>query len=57
MLANVRRLLERREADTSPNWDNPEANPRSRATLRSRAAGVTLTAGRAWGIRLYLLML
>jgi hypothetical protein len=42
MLANVRRLLERREAHTSHSWGNPEAKTRSRATVGSRVAGFTL---------------
>jgi len=49
MLANVRRLAERREAHASHSWGNPEAKPRSRATVRSRAAGMTLDGGENGG--------
>jgi hypothetical protein len=58
MLANVRRLPKRREAQASHSWDNPEAKPQSRATVRSRAAGLTLDGGECGGsLRPYLLML
>ena len=49
MLANVQRLVERREAHASHSWGKPEAKPRSRATVRSRAAGVTLDGGKSGG--------
>ncbi len=49
MIANVRRLVERREAHASHGWGNPEAKLRSRATVRSRTAGVTLDGGESDG--------
>jgi hypothetical protein len=49
MLANVRRLVERREAHASHSWDNPEAKLQSRATVRSGAAGVTLDGAESGG--------
>ena len=51
MLANVRRLPERREAHASHSWGNPEAKPRSRATVRSRVAVMTLDGGESGGNR------
>ena len=49
MLANVGLLLERREAHGSRSWNNPEAKPQSRATVRSRAAVMTLDSGESEG--------
>src|SRR3989442_5176738 len=41
--------LSRRKAHASHNWGNPEAKPRSRATVGSRAAGLTLDGGESGG--------
>jgi hypothetical protein len=49
MLANVWRLVERREAHGSRSWDNPEAKRQSRATVRSRVAVMTLDGGESGG--------
>ena len=51
MIANVRRLAERREAHASRSCGHPEAKRQSRATVRSRAAGVTLDGGESEGNR------
>lgn len=45
MLANVRRLPERREAHASHSWGDPEAKLESGANVRSGAA-VTFDVGR-----------
>lgn len=52
ILANVRRLPERREAHASSSWDNPEAKPQSRATVRSRVAVITLDGDASEGKRI-----
>jgi hypothetical protein len=49
MLVNVLRLLERREAMPLTARGNPEAKPQSRATVGSRAAGLTLDGGENGG--------
>ena len=43
--------VERREAHASHGWDNPEAKSRSRATVGSRVAGLTLDGGENGGNR------
>ena len=55
--ANVRGLFERRGNHAPRSWDNPESKPQSRATVRSRVAGLTLRVARAEGIYLYLPLL
>jgi|GEM_PF-4043942 len=51
MLVNTLWLIERREAHASHGWDTSEAWTRSRATIGSRAARLTLDGGeRAEGI-------
>lgn len=49
MLVNALWLIERREAHASHGWDTSEAWTRSRATIGSRAAGLTLDGGESGG--------
>jgi hypothetical protein len=51
MQANVRGLLERTEAHASHGGDSSEAEMRSRATVGSRAADLTLDGGESGGNR------
>jgi hypothetical protein len=49
MLANVRQLLERREAHAFRSRDNPEVKSPPRATVRSRIALMALDGGVSGG--------
>jgi hypothetical protein len=49
MLVNALWLIERREAHASHGWDTSEAWTRLRATIGSRAAGLTLDGGESGG--------